>query len=89
MERTDYDDEVTPVMLARPSWLVGRSTEEILASATLEIGRLRELLASGVATLESIKANAGNLKTGSQVALLDHVIQDLRDGLDLDAEAAQ
>ena len=89
MERTDYDNEVTPVMLDRLRWLQGATTSEMAICASAEIGRLRDVMAEGIAELRSLKANDGNLQAETRVALIEDVIQLLVEGMDPGEEAAQ
>ena len=89
MERTDYDNEVTPVMLNRLRWLQGATTSEMAICASAEIGRLRGVMTEAATALRSLKANDGNLQPETRIALIEDVIQLLVEGMDPGEEAAQ
>jgi len=84
MERTDYDNEVTPVMLGQIAWLHGDSLEERVFAAVREVARLREVIHSSVEALSAIRAREGDLRTSTRRELLGEVIGQLAEAIEVE-----
>ncbi|HVJ89447.1 MAG TPA: hypothetical protein VM580_06555 [Labilithrix sp.] len=84
MERTDYDNEVTPVLLERIAWLRGDSLEEQFFSAVREVARLREVIQTQVETLSALRTRGELLCDDTRELMLAEVADQLAEAIEVE-----